>query len=66
MILVNQFKKVVWRKGITVADVLAELGWDYVLITTTVNGEFVPTGEYSSFQVPDEADMRAIHIAHGG
>ena len=66
MILVNQFKKVAWRDGITVADVLGELGWDYALITTTVNGVFVPTEDYNNFQVPDEADMRAIHIAHGG
>jgi thiamine biosynthesis protein ThiS len=66
MITVNGNRKVAWREGITVADVLRELGWDYALITTTVNGTFVPREDYGSFVVPDDADVKAIHIAHGG
>ncbi len=66
MITVNGREKVVWRDGITVADILKELGWDYVLITVTVNGGFVPQDEYSSHVVPDASEMKAIHIAHGG
>ena len=66
MITVNGREKIAWRQGITVADVLKELGWDYVLITVTINGDFVPQDSYSSHTVPDEAEMKAIHIAHGG
>lgn len=66
MITVNGNRTVEWREGISVADVLRELGWDYVLITTTVDGKFIERDDYSSALVPDGADVRAIHIAHGG
>jgi thiamine biosynthesis protein ThiS len=66
MITVNGNRTIAWRPGITVADVLQELGWDYVLITTTVNGQFVARDDYGSREVPDGAEVKAIHIAHGG
>jgi hypothetical protein len=37
-----------------------------VLITVTVNGRYVPPEEYETALIPDAADVRAIHIAHGG
>lgn len=66
MIVVNDREKIEWRDGITVADVLRQLGWDYVLIMVTINGNFVPSDNYDSVKVPDNAKMKAIHIAHGG
>jgi sulfur carrier protein len=66
MVKVNGNRTVEWREGLTVADILRELGWDYVLITTTVNGAFVQRDDYESTIVPDGADVKAIHIAHGG
>lgn len=66
MILVNDRDKVDHKPGMTVADVLAALGYDYALIVVTVNGVFVPTDDYATAPVPDGADLKAIHIAHGG
>ncbi len=66
MILVNQRDKVEWRDGMVVRDVMNAMAWDYVLIVVTVNGEHVDADDYDSFPVPDDADVRIIHIAHGG
>jgi sulfur carrier protein len=66
MIIVNNRDKLDWIPGMTVQDVLTQMGYTYVLITVTINGTFVPTEEYDSYPVPDEADVRAIHIMHGG
>ena len=66
MVTVNGNRTVEWRTGLPVADILRELGWDYALITTTVDGHFVERDDYESTQVADGADVRAIHIAHGG
>lgn len=66
MILVNNREKIEYRDGITVQDILSAMGWDYALIMVKVNGVFVPKEDYSSTAVPDEADVKAIHIAHGG
>ena len=66
MILVNQRDRVAWRPGMTVRDVMTAMAWDYVLIVVTVNGVHVEQDDYDSFPVPDDADVRIIHIAHGG
>ncbi len=66
MILVNQRDKVEWRDGMVVRDVMNAMTWSYVLIVVTVNGEHVDADDYDSYPVPDESDVRIIHIAHGG
>lgn len=66
MILVNYRDKIDWFEGMTIIDVFKAMGYDYALITVTVNGEFVPRDDYSSYQIPDEADVKVFHLAHGG
>lgn len=66
MITINGNRTVDWREGLTVQMILDELGWGYVLITVTVDGQFVPKEDYAAFPVPDGSDLKAIHIAHGG
>ncbi len=66
MILVNNRDKVEWKDGMTVQDVLDAMGYSYVLITVTVNGEIVARDDFSRYPVPDNADLKAIHIMHGG
>ena len=66
MIIVNQRDQLDWREGLTVRDVMNAMKWDYVLIVVTVNGEHVDQDDYDTFPVPDNADVRIIHIAHGG
>jgi thiamine biosynthesis protein ThiS len=66
MVLVNDRDKVPWTPGLTVTDVLKHMGYSYVLITVTVNEVFIPKDDYDSFKVPDKADVKAFHLAHGG
>jgi len=66
VIIVNQRDRVEWRRGMTVRDVMAAMEWDFVLVMVTVNGEHVDRDDYDTYPVPDEADVRIIHIAHGG
>jgi len=66
MILVNQRDKVQWRDGMVVRDVMNAMTWSYVLVVVTVNGEHVEEDDYDTYPVPDDADVRIIHIAHGG
>lgn len=66
MILVNNRDTVPWYEGMTVEDLLMEIGYTYVLISVTVNGTFVPNEEFDSFLIPDEADVKVIHVHHGG
>ena len=65
MIRVNG-NAVEWREGMTVADALRAMAYDFPLITVIVNGEIVEKEAYEDFAVPDGADVKAIHIHHGG
>ncbi len=66
MIRVNDMFDVAWYEGMTVQGVLDALGWDYALIAVSVNEVFVHPDLYSRHSVPDGAQVKAIHIAHGG
>ena len=66
MIIVNDRDPVQWHPGMTVRDVLKAMGYSYVLIVVTVNGDYVKAEDYDSFPVPDGADVKILHIAHGG
>ncbi len=66
MILVNDRDEVRFHEGITVREVLDAMGYDWALLTVTVNETFVPPEEYRAYVVPDNADFKAMHLFHGG
>lgn len=66
MIIVNDRDRVEWREGLTVQDLLDDMGYSYVLITVTVNDALVAEHDYSHVAVPDGARVTVFHLAHGG
>ena len=65
MITVNG-NSIAWRENMTVADALAAMGYDFPLITVTIGGEFIPKDEWDTTKIQDNAEVKAIHIHHGG
>ena len=65
MITVND-TSVEWRSGMTVTLALEAMGYDFPLISVFVNEQFVPEIDHDVFEIPDGADVKAIHIHHGG
>ena len=65
MITVNS-KELPWKSGMTVADVLKAMNYDYALIAVSVNDQFVAQDDYDTFIVEDNAVVKALHICHGG
>ncbi len=66
MIRVNRKDNLDWQDGMTVQDVLDCLGYEFSLLTVFVNGVLVDEDEYDQFVIPDHADVRALHLHHGG
>ena len=66
MITVNARDRIEWRSGMTVQDLLDEMGYDYVLITVTVDDRLVPEDEYDSYGLKDRSSVTVFHLAHGG
>jgi thiamine biosynthesis protein ThiS len=66
MITVNDRDRLEWREGLTLADVLRLMNWDFALIVASINGRHVPPGEYETTPVPDGARVLLLHVMHGG
>ena len=66
MVTINNRDRLEWREGLTVRELLDQLGYTYVLITVTVNGALVAEEDYASHVVPDGAEVTVFHLAHGG
>ena len=66
MVIINDRDRLDWREGMTVQDLLDALGYSYVLITVSVNGELVAADDYSTHVLTDEAKVTVFHLAHGG
>ena len=65
MITINS-KPLEWTKGMTVASVLRAMNYNFPLIAVTVNDDFVAPEDFESYQVEDNAEVKALHICHGG
>ncbi len=66
MITVNNRDKIEYKENMTVQDLLDEMGYDYALITVTVNDELVDEDDYSSYKLKDNDMVGVFHLAHGG
>lgn len=56
-----------WTEGMTVSDVLEQMGYTALnLITVFVDGLHVPERDYATTAVSDGAEVKALHLHHGG
>jgi thiamine biosynthesis protein ThiS len=62
MICVNSHE-IEWTEGMTLYDLAARFGYIYYAV---VNGEVIPRKEYSTYVIPDGANVRLIHLIDGG
>jgi sulfur carrier protein len=55
-----------WEPGLTVQKILDRRKYTFPMIVVKVNDEIVHKEAYESYQVPDGADVRVIHLISGG
>ena len=66
MIRVNDKFEVAWEEGMTVTELLKRLKFSFPLIIVSVDGVLVPKEEYATRQLPDEAEVKVLHMTAGG
>ena len=66
MIRVNAQYDVAYRPGMTVQDVLDALKFSFRMIVVKVDGRVVLRKDFATTEVPDGADVQAIHLISGG
>jgi thiamine biosynthesis protein ThiS len=65
MITVNG-NTIEWYKGMTILDILKIMNYTFKLLVVKVNGELIRKTDYDSFSVPDQAEVKIIHLISGG
>ncbi len=66
MITVNKHHPLPWREGMTVRDVLTAMRYTFPHIIVVINGAVVRHDAYDTTTVPDNADVRVVHMIAGG
>ncbi|MCK5131948.1 MAG: sulfur carrier protein ThiS [Candidatus Sabulitectum sp.] len=65
MIIVNG-DKLEWHDGMTIRDILNAKNYKFRMLVTKVNGILVKRADYDTTTVPDEVDVKVIHLISGG
>jgi sulfur carrier protein len=55
-----------WREGLTVQELLEEVGFAGRLVYIRVNGRRVGPPQWSAFEIPDEATVEILPVVLGG
>jgi sulfur carrier protein len=66
VIRINAQYEVEYRPGMTVQDVLDALKFSFRMIVVKIDGVVVLKRDFATTEVPDGADMQAIHLISGG
>jgi sulfur carrier protein ThiS len=59
-------RQIRWREGLTVTDILKELGDSYHYSVARVNGRLVSLPNFENSLVPDNAEIFLIPLISGG
>ena len=65
MIIVNG-TETAWRPGLTVQQLLKELGNNFPIVVVKIDGRPVPKKEFNTFEIPDGAEVNTVDIIAGG
>ena len=55
-----------WREGMTVADLLKELGTSYSYAVVRVNNKVISRPNFEKATIPDEAEIYLVPMISGG
>jgi sulfur carrier protein ThiS len=58
-------KDIVWRKGMTVADLLCELNENRPLVGVVINGIYGSRSQFGKLKIPDQGEVRFIPWREG-
>jgi thiamine biosynthesis protein ThiS len=57
---------VAWEENMTVRRILEVMNYTFRMLVIKVNDDLVKRQEYDTFIVPENADVKVIHMVAGG
>jgi thiamine biosynthesis protein ThiS len=63
--LVNEHK-LLWKDGLTIRDALLMMNYTFPMLVIKLNGNLVKKVDYDTTSIPENADLKVIHLISGG
>lgn len=63
--LVNEHK-LPWKDGLTIRDALLMMNYTFPMLVIKLNGNLVKKVDYDTTAIPENADLKVIHLISGG
>lgn len=58
--------KIEWQEGMTITAIIKKMNYTFKLLVVKVDGKLVRKTDYNSMVVPQNADVKIIHLISGG
>lgn len=58
--------KLVWQEGLVIRDALRLMNYTFKMLVIKLNGQLVKKDDYDSTPIPENADVKVIHLISGG
>lgn len=55
-----------WQEGMTVADLLERMKFKFPMLIVSLGEEHIPKAAYAETLIPDETEVKVIHLLSGG
>ncbi|HHE37752.1 MAG TPA: sulfur carrier protein ThiS [Candidatus Cloacimonetes bacterium] len=58
--------KIDWQEGLTIDEILKIMNYSFKMLVVKVNDKLVKKDEYKTRIIPENADVKIIHLISGG
>ena len=55
-----------WKEGLVVADALKMMNYTFKMLVIKMNGELIKRENWQTTPIPENADIKVIHLSSGG
>ena len=55
-----------WNENLTITELLKIMKYTFPMLVIKVNGQLVKKDQYKTFIVPNNSDVKIIHLMSGG
>ena len=57
---------IAWQENLTINKILKIMNYSFKMLVIKVNGELIKKDEYGTKIIPENADVKIIHLISGG
>lgn len=55
-----------WQEGLVVSDALKLMNYTFKMLVVKMNGELIKRENWQTTSIPENADLKVIHLISGG